>query len=82
MATVKVADLLAEIQTNHKQVSASQRDEVRVMQAMLNDTSYEVGVYGKAARSTHITQQKISNQCRLISWHRSQRSAEMKRANS
>lgn len=50
MATVKVADLLAEIQTNHKQVSASQRDEVRVMQAMLNDTSYEVGVYGKAGQ--------------------------------
>lgn len=48
MATVKVADLLAEIQTTHKQVSASQRDEVRVMQAMLNDTSYEVGVYGKS----------------------------------
>ena len=50
MATVKVADLLAEIQTNHKQVSASQRDEVRVMQAMLNDTSYEVGVYGKGGQ--------------------------------
>ena len=55
MATVKVADLLAEIQTNHKQVSASQRDEVRVMQAMLNDTSYEVGVYGlKAGTGRHI----------------------------
>ena len=39
MATVKVADLLNEIQTNHKQVSASQRDEVRIMQARLNDTT-------------------------------------------
>lgn len=50
MATVKVSDLLAEIQTNHKQVSASQRDEVRVMQAMLNDTSYEVGVWAKSGQ--------------------------------
>lgn len=50
MATVKVADLLNEIQTNHKQVSASQRDEVRIMQAMLNDTSYEVGVYAKSGK--------------------------------
>lgn len=50
MATVKVEDLLADIQTNHKQVSASQRDEVRVMQAMLNDTSYEVGVYAKSGK--------------------------------
>lgn len=50
MATVKVSDLLAEIQENHKQVSASQRDEVRVMQAMLNDTSYEIGVYNKSGK--------------------------------
>lgn len=41
----KVVELLDEIKKNHKQVSSSQRDEVRVMQAMLNDTSYEVGVY-------------------------------------
>lgn len=45
MATTKVVDLLAEINENHKQVSASQKDEVRVMQSMLNDTSYEVNVY-------------------------------------
>ena len=51
MATVKVSDLLTEIQENHKQVSASQRDEVRVMQAMLNDTSYEVGVYNKSGKA-------------------------------
>jgi hypothetical protein len=42
---VKVAELINDIQTNHKQVSASQKDEVRVMQAMLNDPTYEVGVY-------------------------------------
>lgn len=42
-----VADLLKEIKENHTQVSSSSRDEVRVMQAMLNDTSYEVGIYSK-----------------------------------
>lgn len=43
----KVEELLSEIKTNHKQVSASQKDEVSIMQAMMNDTSYEVGIYGK-----------------------------------
>ena len=46
----KVSELLAEIQETHKQVSSSQKDEVRVMQAMLNDTSYEVGVYAKSGK--------------------------------
>ena len=41
-----VNELLAEINDNHTQVSSSNRDEIRVMQAMLNDESYEVGVYG------------------------------------
>ena len=49
MAT-KVLDLLTEIQETHKQVSSSQKDEVRIMQAMLNDTSYEVGVYAKSGQ--------------------------------
>lgn len=43
-------EVITDIRTNHKQVSASSRDEVRVMQAMLNDTSYEVGVYGKEGK--------------------------------
>ena len=42
----KVEELVNEIRTNHKQVSSSQKDEVAIMQAMMNDTSYEVGVYG------------------------------------
>lgn len=40
-----VNELLNEIKDNHTQVSSSARDETRVMQAMLNDGSYEVGVY-------------------------------------
>ena len=46
----KVADLMKEIQDTHKQVSSSQKDEIRIMQAMLNDVSYEVGVYGKQGK--------------------------------
>lgn len=47
MSTVNVKDLLTEIKTNLKQKNASQKDEVRVMQAMLNDDSYKVAIYDK-----------------------------------
>ena len=43
MATT-MNEIIADIKGNIKQVSSSQKDEVRVMQAMLNDTSFEVGV--------------------------------------
>ena len=42
----KVNELLAEIQQNVSQRISSHKDEVRVMQAMLNDPSYEVTTYG------------------------------------
>lgn len=45
-----VVELLKEIKTNHKQCSSSQKDEIKVMQAMLNDTSYEVDVYDKTGK--------------------------------
>lgn len=45
MATVN--DLVKEIHDGLKQKNSSQKDEVRVMQAMLNDTSFKVGIYGK-----------------------------------
>lgn len=45
MNTVK--ELMKEITDNLSQTSASNRDEVRVMQAMLSDPSYEVSIYGK-----------------------------------
>lgn len=41
----KVTEIVQEIRGKLKQVSSSQKDEVRVMRAMLNDTSYEVDVY-------------------------------------
>ena len=45
MSSVK--DLIADITSNLSQTSASNRDEVRVMQAMLSDPSYEVSIYNR-----------------------------------
>lgn len=42
-----VKGLLEEISTGLSQVSSSKKDEVRVMQAMLSDPTYEVAIYGK-----------------------------------
>ena len=43
-----VNELVNEIKSGLSQVSSSNKDEVRVMQAMLNDKTYEVGVYGNS----------------------------------
>ena len=43
----KINELLKEIKTNLSQTSSSQKDEVRVMKAMLNDKDYKVDIYGK-----------------------------------
>ncbi len=42
-----VEKMIKEIRDNLSQVSSSQKDEVAVMQAMLNDPTYKVGVYKK-----------------------------------
>lgn len=47
MAKSKVEELLHDINVNLSQRSASQKDEVRVMQEMLNDKTYVVGEYSK-----------------------------------
>lgn len=47
MSNILVNELLTEIKTNLKQKNSSLKDEVRVMQAMLNDTTFKVGIYGK-----------------------------------
>ena len=41
----KTLELVNEIKQSLSQVSSSNKDEVKIMQAMLNDTEYEVGVY-------------------------------------
>lgn len=44
-------NLINEIKEGLSQKSASQKDEVRVMQAMLNDRDYVVGVYGNSGKT-------------------------------
>lgn len=43
----EVEKMVKEIRDNLSQVSSSQKDEVTIMQAMLNDSTYKVGVYKK-----------------------------------
>ena len=45
--TTRVEDLISEIRRNLKHKNSSREDEVAVMQAMMNDTSFKVDVYGK-----------------------------------
>jgi hypothetical protein len=45
-----VKTLIDEIKGTITQVTSSKKDEIRVMQAMMNDTSYEVGVYSKEGK--------------------------------
>lgn len=44
-------NLVQEIKDGLSQKSASQKDEVRVMQSMLNDREYVVGVYGASGKT-------------------------------
>ena len=44
----KLIGVIEEIKEGHKQESASQKDEVKVMRAMLNDKEYSVDVYGNS----------------------------------
>ena len=46
-ANPTVKELVSEISTGLSQVSSSRKDEIRVMQAMLSDPTYEVSIYGK-----------------------------------
>ena len=47
-----VKELVSGIRAGLSQKSASQKDELRVMKAMLNDRDYEVTVYGGAENET------------------------------
>ena len=46
----RVTDLVKDIKANLKQRSASQKDEVKVMRAMLNDKDFRVGEYTKEGK--------------------------------
>ena len=43
-------DVISEIKEGLSQRSSSQKDEVRVMRAMLNDPTYSVGIYDKGGK--------------------------------
>lgn len=46
-----VMPLISEIKDNLNQRSASRKDEVSVMKAMLNDPTYQVGIYDKTGKT-------------------------------
>lgn len=56
-----VNDLINDIKSNIKQASASNRDEVRVMRAMLNDTSFMVSTYSNTGVEQHCPAQNFRN---------------------
>lgn len=47
MELIKVAELIDDINETRNSVASNSKDELRVMRAMMNDTSYSVDVYGK-----------------------------------
>lgn len=47
---MKVQELINEIKGNLSQHTSNKADEVRVMQAMLNDKDYAVGIYDKSGQ--------------------------------
>ena len=62
-----VATLLEEINGNLSQTSSSRKDEIRVMQAMLSDPTYEVTVYGRdGAEGTYNPTLDFRNMCASI----------------
>lgn len=65
METVK--DLIQEISGGLSQKSASRKDEVRVMGAMLSDPTYQVAVYGKnGPESTYCPCEDFRSMCSSI----------------
>lgn len=50
MSNVTVNELVKDIKANLKQRNSSQKDEITVMQAMLNDTGYSVELYDKSGK--------------------------------
>ena len=64
---ITVTELVNDIKSNLSQKSASRKDEIKVMQAMLNDTSYEVNIYGKdGAEGVYTPAKDFRNMCANI----------------
>lgn len=67
MSEITVNGLINEIKTNLTQQNSSRKDEIRVMQAMLSDDSYEVGIYNKdGMESTYNPAGEFKGMCASI----------------
>ena len=65
-----VKGLLDEIAGNLSQKSASRKDEVRIMQAMLSDPTYKVNVYGKdGIESVYCPAEDYRHMCASVMSH-------------
>lgn len=63
----KLNELINDIKTNLSQTSASQKDEVRIMKAMLNDREFKVDVYGKTGvEDTYCPAEDARSMCSSI----------------
>lgn len=63
-ATVK--GLIEEINSNLSQRNSSRKDEIRVMQAMLSDTSYEVDVYDREGIEKYNPAKDFQSMCASV----------------
>ena len=63
-ATVK--GLIEEINSNLSQRNSSRKDEIRVMQAMLSDTSYVVDVYDKEGIEKYNPAKDFQSMCASV----------------
>ena len=67
MASETVNSCIEDIKKNLTQKGSSKKDEARVMKAMLSDTSYRVGVYGKdGLESEYCPAEDYKNMCAEI----------------
>ena len=41
-------DIIENIKSERKQTSSNSKDEIRIMKAMLNDSSYKVDIWGRS----------------------------------
>lgn len=63
----KAREVVSNIKDNLKQASASKKDEISVMRAMLNDTSFQVDIYTKEGKTgTYNPSEDMRNMCSNI----------------
>lgn len=61
-----VKKLVADIKSNITQTTGSRKDEIQVARAMLNDTTYKVGVYNKSGKIGTVCPSEIAREMSAI----------------